>query len=106
MLAAGGETRVNAHGVDGATTMRLPEESSAVLIEHPHPHTEDRRVYEAPYRETASPIAPRVVRCACEACGAHTNAVWTFRVGGSCPTCGSFRLAPIEGAELMDLMVA
>lgn len=47
------------------------------------------------------PVMPRFVRCACEQCGAHTNAVWTFRVGGSCPTCGSFRLAPLEGAELM-----
>jgi Zn finger protein HypA/HybF involved in hydrogenase expression len=44
---------------------------------------------------------PRIVRCSCEHCGAHTNAVATYRVGGSCPTCGSFRLVPIEGAELM-----
>lgn len=51
---------------------------------------------------TVVPILPRVVRCACEQCGAHTNAVFTFRVGGSCPTCGSFRLVALEGAELMD----
>jgi Zn finger protein HypA/HybF involved in hydrogenase expression len=74
-----------------------------VLIEYPRPHVEDQLVSQVPYRETASPIAPRVVRCACEVCGAHTNALWTFRVGGSCPTCGSFRLAPIAGAELMDV---
>jgi Zn finger protein HypA/HybF involved in hydrogenase expression len=74
-----------------------------VLIEYPRPRAEDRPASQAPYRETASAIAPRVVRCACEVCGAHTNALWTFRVGGSCPTCGSFRLAPIEGAELMDV---
>jgi hypothetical protein len=43
----------------------------------------------------------RLVRCACEACGAHINAVWSFRVGGSCPTCGSFRLVPVAGAAVM-----
>jgi Zn finger protein HypA/HybF involved in hydrogenase expression len=55
----------------------------------------------SPSRAVVTPLPQRVVRCACEQCGAHTNAVWSFRVGGSCPTCGSFRLAPIEGAELM-----
>jgi hypothetical protein len=73
-----------------------------VLIEHPRPRAEDRSASQPPFRATVSPIAPRVVRCAYESCGAHTNAVWTFRVAGSCPTCGSFRLAPIDGAELMD----
>jgi hypothetical protein len=82
--------------------MRLPEESSVVLTEHPRLRAEDRLASEPPFRATVSPIAPRVVRCACESCGAHINAVWTFRVAGSCPTCGSFRLAPIDGAELMD----
>ena len=73
-----------------------------MLFEHPRPRAEDRSASQPPFRATVSPIAPRVVRCACESCGAHTNAVWTFRVAGSCPTCGSFRLAPIDGAELMD----
>lgn len=73
-----------------------------MLIEHPRPRAEDRSASQQPFRATVSPIAPRVVRCACESCSAHTNAVWTSRVAGSCPTCGSFRLAPIDGAELMD----
>lgn len=67
-----------------------------------HPRVADRPTSEPAYAANVTPIAPRVVRCTCEQCGAHTNAVWTFRVGGSCPTCGSFRLAPLEGAELMD----
>ena len=43
--------------------------------------------------------APQLVRCACESCGSHTNAMRTFRITGSCPNCGSFELTPIEGAE-------
>jgi Zn finger protein HypA/HybF involved in hydrogenase expression len=50
---------------------------------------------------SVTPIPQTVVRCACEQCGAHTNALWSLRVGGSCPTCGSFRLTPIKGAKLM-----
>jgi hypothetical protein len=73
-----------------------------VLIEHPRLHAEDRSASEPPFHVTVPPLAPRVVRAACESCGAHTNALWTFRIAGSCPTCGSFRLAPIDGAELMD----
>ena len=73
-----------------------------MIIEHPRPRAEDRLASQPPLRATVSPIAPRIVRCACESCGAHTNAVWTFRVAGSCRTCGSFRLAPIDGAEPMD----
>jgi Zn finger protein HypA/HybF involved in hydrogenase expression len=73
-----------------------------VLSEHPGLHAEDRSASQPPCRSTASSIVPRVVRCACESCGAHTNALWMFRVAGACPTCGSFRLAPIDGAELMD----
>lgn len=41
----------------------------------------------------------QLVRCACEACGTHTNAVQTFRLTGSCSNCGSFDLVPIDGAE-------
>jgi Zn finger protein HypA/HybF involved in hydrogenase expression len=73
-----------------------------VPIEDVRPRPADRPMAEPAYSATVVPIVPRVVRCACEQCGAHTNAVWTFRVGGSCPTCGSFRLVPLEGAELMD----
>lgn len=43
----------------------------------------------------------RIVRCACEVCGAHCNAVWRFRIAGSCPTCGSYRLITLEGVEAM-----
>jgi hypothetical protein len=73
-----------------------------VPIEYLRPRAADRSTAEPAYSATVVPVLPRVVRCACEQCGAHTNAVWTFRVGGSCPTCGSFRLVPLEGAELMD----
>jgi Zn finger protein HypA/HybF involved in hydrogenase expression len=61
----------------------------------------DRPISGSSFGVNVTPIPPRVVRCACEQCGAHTNAVSSFRVGGSCPTCGSFRLVPIQGAELM-----
>jgi hypothetical protein len=53
------------------------------------------------YTATVTELPVRLVRCACEACGAHINAVWSFRVGGSCPTCGSFRLVPVAGAAVM-----
>jgi Zn finger protein HypA/HybF involved in hydrogenase expression len=43
--------------------------------------------------------APQLVRCACESCGSHTNAIRAFRVTGSCPNCGSYDLTAIEGAE-------
>lgn len=71
-------------------------------IEDLRPHPMYRSMAEPARTAHAVPDPPRVVRCACEQCGAHTNAVWTSHVGGSCPTCGSFRLAPLEGAELMD----
>lgn len=73
-----------------------------MLIEYLHPRAADRPTAEPGYTGDARPIVPRLVRCTCEQCGAHTNAFWTFRVGGCCPICGSFRLAPLEGAELMD----
>ena len=44
-------------------------------------------------------VQAHIVRCACEVCGTHTNAVKAFRIAGSCPNCGSFRLAPVDGAE-------
>jgi Zn finger protein HypA/HybF involved in hydrogenase expression len=71
-------------------------------IEYLRPRAVDRPTTAPADGATVVGVMSRVVRCACEQCGAHTNAVWTFRVGGSCPTCGSFRLAPLEGAELMD----
>jgi len=73
-----------------------------VPIAYLRPRPADRPMPAPTDRATVVPVMPRLVRCACEQCGAHTNAVWTFRVGGSCPTCGSFRLVPLEGAELMD----
>jgi hypothetical protein len=73
-----------------------------VPIEYLHARAADRPTAEPAFSATVVPVLPRVVRCACEQCGAHTNAVFTFRVAGSCPTCGSFRLVPLEGAELMD----
>jgi Zn finger protein HypA/HybF involved in hydrogenase expression len=73
-----------------------------VPIEDLRPRAADRPVADTADTATALPILPRVVRCACEQCGAHTNAVWTFHLGGSCPTCGSFRLVALEGAQLMD----
>ena len=47
-----------------------------------------------------------LVRCACMTCGAHTNALRTFHVAGSCPNCGSFELRPVEGAEPLGPMAA
>ena len=44
-------------------------------------------------------IQAQIVRCSCEVCGTHTNAVKAFRVAGSCANCGSFRLVPVDGAE-------
>jgi hypothetical protein len=82
--------------------MRRSLETPTVPIEYLHPRVADWSMAEPAYTPDVTPITPRLVRCTCEQCGAHTNAVWTFRVGGSCPTCGSFRLAPIEGAQLMD----
>ena len=51
-------------------------------------------------------IAPQVIRCACDVCGAHTNAVKTFRITGSCANCGSYELTPIEGAAPLGGPVA
>ena len=48
----------------------------------------------------------QLVRCACAVCGAHTNAMKTFRVTGSCPNCGSFDLSPVDGAAPLDGPVA
>lgn len=53
------------------------------------------------HRQRPEHGSPRVVRCVCAVCGAHTNALKTFRVSGSCPNCGSFDLAAIEGADPM-----
>ena len=71
-------------------------------IEDLSPHATHQSMAEPPRITHVIPSPPELVRCACEQCGAHTNAVWTFHVSGSCPTCGSFRLAPLNGAELMD----
>jgi hypothetical protein len=81
--------------------MRRSQELPTVSIKYVHPVDSDRLMAKPLFR-TVTAVEPRVVRCACEHCGAHTNAVWTSRVGGSCPTCGSFRLAPLRGAALMD----
>lgn len=51
-------------------------------------------------------LAAEIVRCACMTCGAHTNALRTFRVAGSCPNCGSFELVPVEGAQPLGGPVA
>jgi hypothetical protein len=85
--------------------MPQSEENPSVLLEYPRLHGAEH-LPERPEAEPAlsapvSRIPRRVIRSACEHCGAHTNAVWTFRVGGCCPTCGSFRLAAMEGAELI-----
>ena len=56
-----------------------------------------------PPRDGIPTLVPaQIVRCACEVCGTHTNAVKAFRVAGSCPNCGSFRLTQVEGAEPLD----
>lgn len=50
---------------------------------------------------TEGPIRPRLTRCECLTCGAHTNAVAARRVHGTCPNCGSAQLVPVEGAEVI-----
>ncbi len=87
---------------DAACTMHRPEEAFPVPIEQLSPGAADRPAAEPAYSPTVVPIPPRVVRCACQQCGAHTNALRMFRASASCPTCGSFRLVPLDGAQLMD----
>ena len=38
---------------------------------------------------------PRAMRCACQACGAHTIATVGYKVAGNCPNCGSYELSPV-----------
>jgi Zn finger protein HypA/HybF involved in hydrogenase expression len=57
---------------------------------------------ESSRHDTPERIQAQIVRCSCEVCGTHTNAVKAFRVAGSCPNCGSFRLVPVDGAEPLD----
>jgi hypothetical protein len=102
MRAIGSGGREIGRGVDAASTMRRPPEAAAVPIQYLRSRVADRPMAEPADRETVVPVLARVVRCACEECGAHTNAVRTFRLRGSCPTCGSFYLVALEGAELMD----
>lgn len=47
------------------------------------------------------PIRPRLTRCECQNCGAHSNAVAARRVHGSCPNCGSTQLVPVQGADVI-----
>lgn len=52
-------------------------------------------------RQLEGPIRPRLARCECESCGAHTNAVAAHRVHASCPNCGASRLVRLDGAEVI-----
>lgn len=63
------------------------------------PHAQTPTLQIPTFSELAVPR--RIVRCACEQCGAHCNAVWRFRIAGSCPTCGSYRLMALDGVEAM-----
>lgn len=46
-------------------------------------------------------VAQGVVRCECQKCGAHSNALAAPGIHAVCPNCGDSRLVPIEGAEVM-----
>jgi len=47
------------------------------------------------------PLRPRLVRCECRDCGAHSNAIVTREVHSSCTNCGASRLVPMEGAGVI-----
>jgi hypothetical protein len=47
------------------------------------------------------PLGPRLVRCECSDCGAHSNAIVTSEVHASCTNCGASRLLPVQGACLI-----
>jgi hypothetical protein len=44
------------------------------------------------------PQAPRLVRCECRDCGAHSNAIVTTDAHSCCTNCGGPRLTPVDGA--------
>jgi ribosomal protein S27E len=48
-----------------------------------------------------SALNPRLVRCECRGCGAHSNAIAARDVEASCPNCGASRLVPVEGAGVI-----
>lgn len=45
-----------------------------------------------------NPLAPRLARCECRDCGAHSNAIVMTEAQASCTNCGGRRLAPVDGA--------
>jgi hypothetical protein len=47
----------------------------------------------------ASP-AVRLVRCACDDCGAHSFARMARTVAGECPNCGSYERRPVESPNV------
>ena len=58
----------------------------------------------APIIDAASEhvVAPRLVRCECRGCGAHTNALAAANAQACCPNCGASTLVPVEGADLIQ----
>ena len=42
------------------------------------------------------PRVPHAERCACDQCGAHVQAVVSWRVNGCCGNCGSYELSLLE----------
>jgi hypothetical protein len=46
----------------------------------------------------ADPLAPRLARCECRDCGAHSNAIVMTERHASCTNCGGPRLVPVDGA--------
>jgi hypothetical protein len=43
-------------------------------------------------------LAPRLARCECRDCGAHSNAIVTPEGHACCANCGGPRLVPVDGA--------
>jgi ribosomal protein S27E len=50
---------------------------------------------------TGDPVRPRLARCECRSCGAHSNAIAHREVHATCPNCGSSRLVPLEGVTVI-----
>ena len=46
-------------------------------------------------------LRPRLVRCQCDNCGAHSNAFAGYDVHSGCGNCGAPRLVPVPGAGVI-----
>jgi hypothetical protein len=76
---------MGAHGaVEGSMTSPSDAQRNAAAPEDACPYDRPR-----PFRRA---------RCACRQCGSHTITNVGFAIAGSCSTCGSYELEPLEPA--------